>query len=707
MKVLFAVFTVCIFIILISGCSAGSSSSDDGDIVKTDGIALGDEDNSAVETDIISNPDTKIEADTLKSDPDMPKSDPDMPKSDIDTKDDFVPDETVDETADETTDEAADEITEEASDNDVITEGVSDGDVTEEPIVDEDTIDEDTVDEDTIDPAACNLSGWTIEQTTAAGTYSIPAGTILAPHGILIIARGAIKQTFASEYGVTLGADVSFISTNAIITGVPVIDGDETFTLKDSSGTVVDGPSVAMAANPAGKSYKRLDSTAAGSASANWDETADTGATPGSIGSMATGSDHAVISEFSDRSGDYTKMGNEFVEIYCDRGEPVKVTTPVITPTSGSYNTPQTITITSLTKGATIHYTDDGSTPTSSSTAYSVPITVSLSSTIKAIAVKAGMADSDAASQTYVIPVVPVNPAAGLSFTDTDQNAGKIGGTVTITKAANESDLTHYVLYFSDNGTAKTGTALATIAKTGANLTWDMPADTALSTHTHIMVFTKNTIGEMATGVATSITDLIPLSTDAHLSAITISSGVLTPNFDKDIQTYTVSLPYSVDKLTVTAIKEDSKATMVMKANSAVVTNPVSLTAGADTVIEVIVTAEDGTTKLTYTITAHRAAPSNDPTLKSLSLSAGSLSPVFAAGTTIYTVSLPNTVAEVTVSWEKNNANANASLYALGLAATNPIALEADADTLIEVYVLAEDGATHRNYSITVHRAAP
>lgn len=74
------------------------------------------------------------------------------------------------------------------------------------------------------------------------------------------------------------------------------------------------------------------------------------------------------------------------------------VETPVITITD------TTATITCVTDGATIYYTLDGSTPTSESTTYSSAITLTQSCTIKAIAVKLGMTDSEVASEDYTNP---------------------------------------------------------------------------------------------------------------------------------------------------------------------------------------------------------------------------------------------------------------------------------------------------------------
>jgi len=63
------------------------------------------------------------------------------------------------------------------------------------------------------------------------------------------------------------------------------------------------------------------------------------------------------------------------------------VATPTFSPGAGTYSSAQTVTISDLTAGATIHYTTDGSTPTASSTTYSAPINVSISETVQAIGV--------------------------------------------------------------------------------------------------------------------------------------------------------------------------------------------------------------------------------------------------------------------------------------------------------------------------------
>jgi hypothetical protein len=76
---------------------------------------------------------------------------------------------------------------------------------------------------------------------------------------------------------------------------------------------------------------------------------------------------------------------------------------PTFNPGGGSYSTAQSVTIADSTSGAVIYYTTDGTTPTTSSTVYSTPITVAASETIKAIAVAPGAAASSTATAVYAI----------------------------------------------------------------------------------------------------------------------------------------------------------------------------------------------------------------------------------------------------------------------------------------------------------------
>jgi hypothetical protein len=76
---------------------------------------------------------------------------------------------------------------------------------------------------------------------------------------------------------------------------------------------------------------------------------------------------------------------------------------PVLSLSSGTYTSAQTVAITTNTPSATIYYTTDGSQPTTSSAVYAGPITVSSSETINAITVAPGFATSSVGTASYTI----------------------------------------------------------------------------------------------------------------------------------------------------------------------------------------------------------------------------------------------------------------------------------------------------------------
>lgn len=87
-------------------------------------------------------------------------------------------------------------------------------------------------------------------------------------------------------------------------------------------------------------------------------------------------------------------------------------------------------------------------------------------------------------------------------------------------------------------------------------------------------------------------------STDSTLSSLSIAEGAITPEFNKDVKEYAITVPNEVTKLNITATPTDSKA-------SVSVTEYEELKEG-ENAITISVTAEDGTTKTDYVIKATR-----------------------------------------------------------------------------------------------------
>lgn len=86
---------------------------------------------------------------------------------------------------------------------------------------------------------------------------------------------------------------------------------------------------------------------------------------------------------------------------------PTTVATPTISPNGGTFTSAQSVTLQTTTPGATIRYTTNGSDPTSASTAYTGPLTVSTNQTIKARGFASGMTDSAVASASFAFTTPP------------------------------------------------------------------------------------------------------------------------------------------------------------------------------------------------------------------------------------------------------------------------------------------------------------
>ncbi len=201
-----------------------------------------------------------------------------------------------------------------------------------------------------------------------------------------------------------------------------------------------------------------------------------------------------------------------------------------------------------------------------------------------------------------------------------------------------------------------------------------------------------------------------PLSNDATLGNLTISQGTLTPVFASATANYTATVANGVTSMTVTPTVSEGHATVTVNGQTVISASPsqsLSLNVGANT-ITIVVTAQDATTR-TYTITVTRgAAPlSNDSTLSNLTISQGTLTPVFASATANYTATVANGVTSMTVTPTVSESHATVTVNGQTVISASPsqsLSLNVGANT-ITIVVTAQD-ATTRTYTITVTRGA-
>ena len=190
------------------------------------------------------------------------------------------------------------------------------------------------------------------------------------------------------------------------------------------------------------------------------------------------------------------------------------------------------------------------------------------------------------------------------------------------------------------------------------------------------------------------------------LTGLRLTSGTLSPTFNKGIYEYTAIVENSVTSVGVTPTAEDSNATI--KVNGKTVpskaTSPyISLDEGGNT-ITVVVTDTKGDTS-TYTINITRRYPKNNVNLSSLTVTDGKLSPIFDPETYLYSVKVDRSVDTVRIKFSTQNDKAKVKINGVEYpnGQSDKIKLNLGANT-VKIEVVAEDGKSTTTYALSIIR---
>ncbi len=180
-------------------------------------------------------------------------------------------------------------------------------------------------------------------------------------------------------------------------------------------------------------------------------------------------------------------------------------------------------------------------------------------------------------------------------------------------------------------------------------------------------------------------------SNNANLKQITVSQGLLSPAFDKDVTQYSVNVKDTVAEISIAGFPEHDYATVVGNESEA------DLEPG-DNTFTLTGVSEDGSVQKVYTVVVHRArtGASTNNQLASLSVTPGMLSPAFDPAVESYTVEVDNAVTSISVLATAAEAKATVS----GNVSNRPLTTN---ENILRVIVTAESGA-QKIYTITVVR---
>jgi gliding motility-associated-like protein len=361
------------------------------------------------------------------------------------------------------------------------------------------------------------------------------------------------------------------------------------------------------------------------------------------------------------------------------------ITSITVTPTTSNANATMTVNGTVVNRGGSFTLNN---------------LTVGLNAMITII-----VTAQDGATETYTISVARL-PSSIITLSNLTLSSG------TLTPSFNSSTLS-YVASVSNATTSITVTPTAT-DPTEIITIGGVPVRSGNASGPIFLSLGRNTINVLVTaqnGLTTTYSIIVTrlASADATLANLAISSGTLQPGFSSGTIDYTASVENTVTSISVTPTTADTTATI--KVNGAKVTSGTASTAYTlavgDNVITTIVTAQDGRTTETYTVTVNRAQ-SSIASLSNLSLSSGSLNPVFSPLALNYSAGVTNTTTSITVTPTLTDPTASVTVngkpVASGFASASiPLAIGANTVTVV---VTAQNGNSKNIYTVIVTRTA-
>ena len=240
--------------------------------------------------------------------------------------------------------------------------------------------------------------------------------------GDVVVVRGNIVLYNSSIYEFSAGSQlVSLVRKLAVPTFSP------------EAGAVVAGTEVTISAVEGATIYYTVDGSTPTTESTEYTE-------------AITISETTTIKAFAVKEG---IPSSDVVEATFTIAAPAA--TPTFSVAAGTYSSAQSVVISCETEDATIYYTLDGSTPTTESTEYTEAITISETTTVKAIAVKEGLANSEVAEATYTIQIPSITLSSNTIAATYKENEGTLEVTYNYI-----TEVTAEVVFCDAEGTAAT-----------------------------------------------------------------------------------------------------------------------------------------------------------------------------------------------------------------------------------------------------------
>ncbi len=496
-------------------------------------------------------------------------------------------------------------------------------------------------------------------------------------------ATNAAGTSYGNEISFKTLPSISYLTTNTFVRGTPkniapTISGANTLSFTSSTlpaGLTIDGTTGIISG-----SATSIQSAATYTITAT---NVDGGSTSTNLSISVITSNNSSLSGISLNIGTLTPSFNTSTYNYSSS---VGSGTNSITITPVGSNSAATITVNgaTLSNGATtLNLVTGTNTVTFVVTADDGIAT----NTYSLIVTKAATISNDASLGGFTLSTGTISPNFNTSTYNYTSSVGANTNSIVISPSGTNAQATITV-----NGAALTNGGATVNLVTGTNtITVVVTAEDGIVTRTYTLIVTKTN----------------SLSTNTNLSNLVLSNATLSSSFVTNTVSYTASVPYGTAFVTIVPTLSDPLASIkvnnVTVANGAS-SNAINLAVGANT-INVVVTAEDGTSTKTYSVIITRAAASAVATLSGFVLNMGTLSPSFNAGTYNYTANVGSGTSSVTITPSGSNGQAvitvNGNVLTNGGATINLVT----GTNTITVVVTAEDGVTTKSYVVIINRA--
>jgi sugar lactone lactonase YvrE len=326
---------------------------------------------------------------------------------------------------------------------------------------------------------------------------------------------------------------------------------------------------------------------------------------------------------------------------------------PVFAPAAGTYTSAQSVTITDTTAGATIFYTTDDSTPTASSTAYTTPIAVSSTETLKAIATSSEYNDSSIASATYTINISsPSITAVSGSGQTAAYGSTFANPLVVIVKDSNGNPVSGAVVTFSGPGLSFSSNTATTGPNGEASVTAKAIAAGTLT----------------AAASTTGVTGTASFSLSATQVALTVTATSITVPYGQPIPALTYAITGFVNGDTSSVVTGTPMEMTTATQGSAPGTYPITIAAGTLAAANYRFTFVNGT--VTIASLGAAATPTFSPAAGSYTSAQSVTISDATAGATIYFTTDKTTPTTASTKFTTNvSVNASETIQAIAVAA--------------------------------------